>query len=80
MCEVHVKRCTGCGDIWEEHRKLASCEHPSEQDSRCPPSLCMHVGSPRRPVRAECEPCREAREIEELEQVYGGGNGGGNKM
>jgi len=68
MCEIHFRKCTSCKNAWEERKKLASCEVPGDPDSRCPPSLCMYVGSVRRPVLRECEGCRERREAEEEEQ------------
>lgn len=62
MCELHFYRCV-CGARWTEAKKLSSCDDPSDAATRCPDSLCMHVGNPRRPQKKECEPCRQVREM-----------------
>ena len=68
MCEVHIKKCGMCKTVWTSHKKLASCEN-ADPEARCPDSLCMYVGNPRRPVRSECDQCRETREmIESLDE------------
>ncbi len=58
-------------NLWEDRKKLASCES-SDPGDRCPESLGMYVGNKRRPPKNECDPCRQAREIVEgLEDVSG---------
>lgn len=64
MCELHHRKCITCKRVWIEHRKLASCES-QELEDKCPESLCMYVGSPRKPIKGECESCKEARERQE---------------
>jgi len=64
MCELHPFKCTTCGRKWLAHKKLASCES-ADPAARCPESLCMYVGSTRRPRGGECEPCRHVREVTE---------------
>ncbi|KAF3797876.1 hypothetical protein GCG54_00004506 [Colletotrichum gloeosporioides] len=61
MCELHLHRCPTCGARWVSHKKLASCES-SDPTSRCPESLCMYVGNPKRPGRGECGACTQVRE------------------
>ena len=69
MCELQIKKCGTCKVVWTGHKKLASCESPDDPAARCPDSLCMYVGNPRRPIRSECDHCRETRElIESLEE------------
>lgn len=63
MCEIHVYKCA-CGKPWTYRRKLSSCESP-DPAAKCPESLCMYVGTSRRPQRKECGPCRELREAKE---------------
>lgn len=81
MCELHPFRCTTCGVRWLVHKKLASC-NSTEAEAWCPESLCMYVGSPRRPQRGECEACASIREMVEdgMEDAAGandiGGDGG----
>lgn len=79
MCELHFHKCA-CGARWTEARKLSSCDDPADNTAgaRCPDSLCMHVGNPRRPVKKECGPCRVVREMlesmedeEEVEEEEG---------
>ncbi|KAI0475114.1 hypothetical protein GGR56DRAFT_675276 [Xylariaceae sp. FL0804] len=62
MCELHPHRCPTCRRTWTEQRRLASCDSMDPAAPRCPPSLCMWVGNPRRPARAECAGCRDRRE------------------
>ncbi|OTA95953.1 hypothetical protein M434DRAFT_393246 [Hypoxylon sp. CO27-5] len=64
MCELHHQKCATCKRVWIEHKKLASCESQDLND-KCPENLCMYVGSPRRPIKGECESCKEARERKE---------------
>ncbi|KAI5919692.1 hypothetical protein F4810DRAFT_714208 [Camillea tinctor] len=69
MCELHPQRCATCRRVWTAHRRLASCESQDPDAPRCPESLCMYVGNPRRPVRSECDSCRDARERAEDEEM-----------
>lgn len=62
MCEVHPLRCTNCKRVWRAYKKLASCES-QDPNVECPESLCMIVGNPRKPVKSECDSCREVREM-----------------
>jgi hypothetical protein len=62
MCELHFHKCA-CGARWTEAKKLSSCDDPSDTGTRCPDSLVMHVGNPRRPQKKECEACRQLREM-----------------
>jgi len=64
MCELHFHKCA-CGARWTEAKKLSSCDDPGDMSGakKCPDSLCMHVGNPRRPQKKECEPCRVLREM-----------------
>lgn len=67
MCEIRYQKCTTCKTTWQAHRKLASCEN-QDPATRCPDNLCMYVGNQRKPIKTECETCRNARElIESLE-------------
>ncbi|KAK1638985.1 hypothetical protein BDP81DRAFT_315522 [Colletotrichum phormii] len=61
MCELHLYWCPGCGMRWQKRKRLASCEG-SDQTSKCPESLCMYVGNPKKPRRGECEKCNSMRE------------------
>ncbi|KAK2053367.1 hypothetical protein LY76DRAFT_478704, partial [Colletotrichum caudatum] len=61
MCELHHYSCAGCGTGWRTHKKLSSCES-NDPASMCPDSLCMYVGNPKKPRRAECEACAQIRE------------------
>ncbi|WQF78364.1 hypothetical protein CDEST_03378 [Colletotrichum destructivum] len=61
MCELHFYRCPGCGTRWQKHKKLASCER-SDPASKCPDSLCMYVGNPKKPRRGECAACTHVRD------------------
>jgi hypothetical protein len=69
MCELHFHKCA-CGARWTEAKKLSSCDDPADTTgAKCPDSLCMHVGNPRRPQKKECEPCRVLREmLESMEE------------
>ncbi|KAI0012397.1 hypothetical protein F4779DRAFT_568500 [Xylariaceae sp. FL0662B] len=67
MCEIHHNKCTTCKKVFTTQKKLASCDS-QEPGDRCPDSLCMYVGSPRRPIKSECEACREAREDQESDE------------
>ncbi|CAJ2508784.1 Uu.00g138100.m01.CDS01 [Anthostomella pinea] len=67
MCELHPQKCAACKKVWTAHKKLASCES-QDPDARCPESLCMYVGNPRKPVKSECDACRDAREALEDEE------------
>lgn len=89
MCELHFYKCI-CGARWTEAKKLSSCDDPADASTRCPDSLCMHVGNPRRPQKKECEPCRQLREVLEsmeddeedgldMHAVNGQGKGGGSR-
>lgn len=62
MCEIHYFKCTSCGRRWEAHKKLASCED-FNPETRCPASLLMYVGVPRRPEKGECGECKNVREM-----------------
>ncbi|KAI1333837.1 hypothetical protein F5Y15DRAFT_403833 [Xylariaceae sp. FL0016] len=73
MCELHPQKCVTCKQIWTAHKRLASCESQDPEAPRCPESLCMYVGHPRRPVKSECENCRDAREREESSEESDGG-------
>lgn len=64
MCELRHQKCTSCKTVWQAHKKLASCES-QEPDARCPESLCMYVGNPRKPIKSECVNCRNERELRE---------------
>ncbi|KAI1814130.1 hypothetical protein GGS20DRAFT_549870 [Poronia punctata] len=64
MCELHTQRCVGCKLVWTKHIKLASCES-DDPNARCQISLCMYVGNPRKPVKSECDACRDEREARE---------------
>jgi hypothetical protein len=64
MCELHPQKCVNCKRVWTAHKKLASCES-EDAEARCPESLCMYVGNPRKPVKSECEACRDEREARE---------------
>lgn len=85
MCELHFYKCA-CGARWTFAKRLSSCE---DEGMKCPDSLCMHVGNPRKPQKRECEGCRLVREMmESLEEeeeevdgncnIVGGDMGGGN--
>lgn len=69
MCELHLYWCPRCRTRWQKRKRLASCES-REQASKCPESLCMYVGNPKRPRRKECEKCACA-----MEAVEGFGEG-----
>ncbi|KAK1766403.1 hypothetical protein QBC33DRAFT_97712 [Phialemonium atrogriseum] len=76
MCELRFYRCS-CGTRWTAHKKLSSCDSP-EPAVRCPESLCMYVGSPRKPQKGECELCRKLREaLESMDDDRGDGEGKG---
>lgn len=62
MCELHPLRCTNCKKVWTAHTKLASCES-QDADVKCPMSLCMWVGNPKKPTKTECDACSEVREM-----------------
>ncbi|RYP49003.1 hypothetical protein DL768_005194 [Monosporascus sp. mg162] len=67
MCEIRLQKCTTCKTVWTAHKKLASCES-QDPEARCPDNLCMYVGNPRKPIKSECDSCRDARErLESLE-------------
>ncbi|KAB5518753.1 hypothetical protein GE09DRAFT_1230472 [Coniochaeta sp. 2T2.1] len=62
MCQLHFYKCA-CGARWTEAKKLSSCDDPGDPEARCPESLCLLVGNPRRPQKKECEGCRTVREM-----------------
>ncbi|RYP32687.1 hypothetical protein DL767_005089 [Monosporascus sp. MG133] len=64
MCELRLQKCTTCKMVWTAHKKLASCES-QDPEARCPDNLCMYVGNPRKPIKSECDSCRDARERRE---------------
>lgn len=74
MCEVHFFKCATCGQRWEAHKKLASCEC-FDPVVRCPESLVMYVGTVKKPEKGECEECKNVREV--LESLEEGGSLGG---
>lgn len=64
MCEIHHQKCVACKRVWIKYKKLSSCDS-QDPGEKCPESLCMYVGNDRKPIKSECEDCREVREQQE---------------
>jgi hypothetical protein len=70
MCELHPLKCPKCKRTWTAYKKLASCES-QKPNVGCPPSLCMWVGTQKKPTKVECDECTAIQEmLEDLDEGH----------